>query len=350
MQHATRVHIMGATGYTGQELVRILSRHPMAELISVTSESTHNAKMSDVTRLRSALVTCTLAEASARAQAGDVAFLCLPHGASREAAETLLRKSVRVIDLGSDFRSAPLESSAQGSGAVPVRYGLCEVEPYSTGTAPPAATAAAAGQAPTTQLVANPGCYPTSALLPLIPLLRGGLIAHDPIFIDSKSGISGAGRQAKTDLLMAEQHSNFSAYAPGRAHRHVPEIDGYLGFYAGVRTQVVFTPHLLPLSRGILSTMYTRAARASLHQSDVLESWHSAYKNRPFVWIFDDGLPQLSHVVGTNRIAMGCTVTGDTLIIVAVIDNLLKGAAGQAVQNFNRLLGLPETAGLENLI
>ena len=221
---------------------------------------------------------------------------------------------------------------------------MCEAEPLPTSRS---VNSSAGAVSP--QLVANPGCYPTSVLLPLIPLLRAGLIEPSPVIIDSKSGTSGAGRQPKTNLLFSEQHGNFSAYAPGRTHRHVAEINGYLGRYGNRKTNVVFTPHLLPVKRGILSTIYARLAGTGTTRSDILENWRAAYEGRPFIWIFDEELPQLAHTTFTNRVAMGCTISEDTLIIVSTLDNLIKGAAGQAVQNFNRLAGVPETLGMEHL-
>jgi N-acetyl-gamma-glutamyl-phosphate reductase len=339
------VHILGATGYTGQELFDLLKNHPMADIVSITSETSIGKELCEVTAIRSNKKLVGLADAVRDARPQDVAFLCLPHGASRQAALDLVNLGVQVIDLGSDFRSDPLlvGSTANGSASPKLRiqYGLCELE--AVGSYPSLETEP--------QIVANPGCYPTSVLLPLVPLLREDLVETTPIIVDAKSGTSGAGRQPRTDLLLAELAGNFSAYAPGRSHRHVSEIDGYLHHYSGAHTKVVFTPHLLPIARGILSTTYARLKRPSSNTSKdrIIDCWRSAYHDRPFVWIFEDGLPQLSHVTGTNRIAMGCTLTEDTLIIVSTIDNLLKGAAGQAVQNFNRLLGGSETMGLDHL-
>jgi N-acetyl-gamma-glutamyl-phosphate reductase len=336
------VHIFGATGYTGQELVRLLANHPHTRIWSASSDSSPNQNLGGLTPMRSPLVTCTAQDAIQRAQPNDFAFLCLPHGASRDVAQQLVNMGVKVIDLGSDHRGGPKSHPAS------IRYGLCELEGFG-GTSRDETGPKFSWNSLT--IVANPGCYPTSALIPLVPLLSDAIIRSDTLIIDAKSGTSGAGKQPRSDLMFSEQHDNFSAYSPGRSHRHVAEIDDYLLHYSGHQTQVIFTPHLLPVARGILSTIYSSSAKKTDDslRHEVLASWKRAYDDCPFVWVLDEGLPRLHHVVGTNRIAMGCVATGGTLIIVSVIDNLIKGASGQAVQNFNRWIGVPDTAGLEHL-
>lgn len=343
------VAIFGATGYTGQELVTLLDQHPQAEIKSVTSESSQGKRLCDVTSLRHGFILETTASAVARIEPGTTAFLCLPHGESEPVAQSILQNGGRVIDLSADFRMIPKASQESRplvqlpkQKTAAIRYGLCELERLRCREQRCELSDVA--------LIANPGCYPTSVLLPLIPLLREKMISADSIIIDSKSGTSGAGRAAKASLLLAEIHEDFSAYSPGRSHRHVPEINGYLEYYSGHKTNIVFTPHLLPISRGILSTIYCRLNASSIQKTNIIEAWQRSYSSSPFVWIFAEDLPSIGRVTRTNRCAMGCVVSGDTLIVVSAIDNLLKGAAGQAVQNFNQMIGLDDQAGLEGIV
>jgi N-acetyl-gamma-glutamyl-phosphate reductase len=346
---STAVAVFGATGYTGQELVTLLAQHPNARLEIVTSESSQGRTLAEVTSLRSSCILETTASAIEKIDSNTVAFLCLPHGQSEPIAKAVLQRGGRVIDLSADFRMLPT-TSAEGVGqfrlsdsdTAPMRYGLCELEQKRHNDQ--------ISNLKNDRLVANPGCYPTSIILPLVPLLRQGAIQRDSIIIDSKSGTSGAGRAAKASLLLAEIHEDFSAYSPGRSHRHVPEINGYLEYYSGQKTDVIFTPHLLPIPRGILSTIYCRLSSTNYGKAEIVKFWQQTYSSSPFVWIFENELPSLARVTRTNRCAMGCIMSGDSLIIVSAIDNLLKGAAGQAVQNFNQMLGLDDQTGLESLI
>jgi N-acetyl-gamma-glutamyl-phosphate reductase len=346
---STTVAVFGATGYTGQELVTLLAQHPNARLEIVTSESSHGRSLADVTSLRNNCILETTASAIEKMNSNTVAFLCLPHGQAEPIANAVLQRGGRVIDLSADFRMIPASSPKEfgqlrlsDRDTTPTRYGLCELEKDRLNDPKFNLTEA--------RLIANPGCYPTSIILPLAPLLRRSAIQPDSIIIDSKSGTSGAGRAPKASLLLAEIHEDFSAYSPGRSHRHVPEINGYLEYYSGQKTDVIFTPHLLPIPRGILSTIYCRLNSVKFEKSDVVKIWQQTYSRTPFVWIFENELPSLARVTRTNRCAMGCMMSGDTLIIVSAIDNLLKGAAGQAVQNFNQMLGLDDQTGLESLI
>lgn len=351
-----RVGIMGATGYTGFELYKLLRRHPAAEVAWLTTESYGGQRLSDV-------FPCPwdvplIAVADAPLDAVDVVFLCLPHGASMAAVAAVRQAGVRAVDLSADFRlhdpavyqrwyGVAHEQPALLAEAV---YGLPELH---------RAEVAGAG------LVANPGCYPTSVILGLWPLAAAGWL-RGAVIVDSKSGVSGAGRKPKLSTSFVEANENLSPYSIGYAHRHIAEMEQELGQALGVGSSaaasgepgqaagfsIVFSPHLLPVSRGILSTMYV-ALPAGVDEAAVRAAYVERYADEPFVHLLPAGqVATLHHAVGSNRCAIGLTVVdgiagGATLIVTSAIDNLIKGASGQAVQNMNAMFGLPETMGLE---
>lgn len=353
MKDPVKVAIVGASGYSGEELVRLLIRHPLAELVTVTSRQYAGRTVAEVfPRFASDPKAQALkfVDPDPEAIAGlvNIAFLALPHGVAAEFAVPLLRRGCRVLDLSADFRlkSASVYKEFYGhehpapellSTAV---YGLPEI--YSDRLK--AAT-----------LVACAGCYPTSILLPLIPLLRAGLINPESIVITSLSGVSGAGRKTETDYLFCECNESLRPYAVPK-HRHLSEIEQELSTAAGTSVMVQFTPHLVPVNRGILTTICVEPAAGSRSAAGVealvaslAECYTKAYANKPFVRLLGDNkLPDTKHVTGTNFIEIawrGDPRTG-RLIIMSAIDNLTKGASGQAVQCFNIMSGFDETTGL----
>lgn len=332
-----RAAVVGATGYSGAELVRLLSRHPNVRIEVVTSEQAAGRPLAEVHRTLGFLgLELEGVDAERIASRVDFAFTALPHGASTPVVRTLVESGVRVIDIGADFRFHDLEvyDKWYGSHGAPALaqeavYGLVEH-----------ARAEIAGA----RLVANPGCYPTSALMPLLPLaahLRG------PVMVDSKSGTSGAGRAAKVDQLFAEVTENIRPYSVAK-HRHQPEIAEQLSDRAGARRPVVFTPQLLPIARGILTTIYADVAA----DVDVGALLHEAYDAEPFVRLLEGGaMPEPRAVRGTNMVEIAWLRETETgrVVLVCAIDNLGKGAAGQAVQNLNCMIGVPETTALDLL-
>ena len=313
--------VFGATGYTGRELVRLLAAHPLAELRFTTGSGGDHLPHED-----------------GLAQEAAAYLLCLPHGVSGRYAAQLrrARPDAVVIDLSGDFRLATSQAYRTWYGQdhpapslLGPPYGLTEIYRESIRGA---------------RLVANPGCYATSVLLPLVPLLRERLVSPDDIVVDAKSGASGAGRTLREDLLFCELAEDLSAYAPGRAHRHVGEMEAILTEQAGAAVTLTFCPHLLPVKRGILSALYLRTERAP---DELRQSLHRCYAGSAFVRVLEAGPPRLSDVVGTNecRISVHTAAPG-RVVLFSALDNLLKGAAGQAIQNLNLALGWPETAGL----
>jgi N-acetyl-gamma-glutamyl-phosphate reductase len=328
--------IYGASGYTGFELVKLLSRHPRVRILFATSESHSGTPLSEV--FPDAPELALIPAQDAPLEKVDVAFLCLPHGAAASAAVAALEAGVRVIDLSADFRLHDPAVYAQW-------YGLEHPVPHLLAEAVYGLTEFARADLPNARLVANPGCYPTSILLPLQPLLAEGLVSGT-IIADSKSGVSGAGRAPKQHTHFVEVADNFSPYAIGRTHRHLPEMEQALDRWSQAPTRLVFSPHLLPVPRGILSTIYL--STNGIPEERVLRAlYQEAFAGESFVHLLDHGrLPSLAHVVHTNRCVFSLTLAGDTLIITSAIDNLIKGAAGQALQNMNVMFGLEETTGL----
>ena len=261
----------------------------------------------------------------------EVVFSCLPHGASIERVEWLRAAGLRVIDLSNDMRVPGPTTPGWAEGVV---YGLPELHRERIAGA---------------ELIANPGCYPTAAILALAPLVREGLIASGPVIVNAASGSTGAGRSPKRDLLFSEVAEDYRAYALGNVHRHLAEMRDQLGRVGATAPELVFTPHLLPVRRGILETIYVPLTR-ELSARDAVGVYDAAYENEAFVEVLPEGVPSLGRVVGTNFLSLGAVpVTGvgaPLLTVVAAEDNLVKGAAGQALQNLNVMMGWPETEGL----
>jgi N-acetyl-gamma-glutamyl-phosphate reductase len=333
-----RAGILGATGYTGFELVKLLSRHPTVTIDYATSESQAGKTLDQVFPAAPALPLVMAADVDYRQL--DVVFLCLPHAAAAPTAVTALAHGARVIDLSADFRlqdAAVYAHWYQHEHPAPhllaqAVYGLTEL-------ARPALRQAS--------LVANPGCYPTAVLLGLRPLLQAQMVTGT-IIADAKSGVSGAGRAPKQHTHFVEVAGNFSAYNIGRKHRHLPEMEQAIAgwSHSPEPPALIFSPHLLPVPRGILATIYAPVAPG--RQEDELRALYTdCYAGEPFVQLLPPGeLASLAHVTYSNRCAIGLTLAHNTLIITSAIDNLVKGAAGQAVQNMNVMFGLAETAGL----
>ena len=333
-----RVAILGASGYTGLELIRLLLRHPQAKITALATRQADAPHVSEVHpsltgHLDLRMEQLTPTEISDRA---DFVFSCLPHGASAGMVEQLLAAGAKVIDFSADYRLNDLAAYEHWYGVKhpnPERmartvYGLPEFFRDEIREA---------------KLIANPGCYPTSAILALAPLLREKLISPDGIIVDSKSGVSGAGRNTKSNLHFPECNENFSAYGVG-THRHMPEIDQLLSSIGGTSVEVVFTPHLVPMDRGILSTCYATST-GKITAERCREALRAKYENEPFVQVRDD-LPTTKDVAGTNHCHLAVRECRGRVIVVSVIDNLIKGASGVAMQNFNLMHGFPETTAL----
>ena len=325
----TRVAIAGATGYAGQELVRILARHPAVTLTTAMSSGATSAPrpMPALARIWDGEVVPLDIDRLARD--ADVVFLALPEAASAELAPTLLGRGVRVIDLSGAFR---IRDDADRQRWYPATATLPEGTVYGM-------TEGHQGAIRDARLVSNPGCYPTAALLALEPLAAAGLL-EGPVFVDAKSGLSGAGKTPSDRTHFSENHGSVAAYAVF-SHRHTAEIEQELG------RAVTFVPHLVPLDRGILETIYGSLMPGTTEQQ-VSDALTRAYADAPFVRLTGSALPEIKHVAYTNFCDIGWKVDPERgrIVLVAVIDNLLKGAAGSAVQNLNVLLGLDERTGL----
>src|SRR5476651_705312 len=348
MASKAKIGVLGASGYTGSELVRMLLRHPRAEIVLLTAERSAGKIMREVFPQFSPfeLPTLVAIEGLDWAKAGlDVAFCALPHATTQKVLKDLLAKSpsTKVVDLSADFRLADTAAYAKWYGhehhAAELQkeavYGLTEIHRHEIKKA---------------RLVANPGCYTTCAELPLIPLIKAKAIDLDEIVVDAKSGMTGAGRAAKEAMLFSEVSEGFHAYGVGQ-HRHMSELDQEFSKAAGKEVVVSFTPHLAPMNRGIFSTIYVRGRRGKIAQ-DLHDILVKQYEKEPFVHVLPFGeAPQSRHVRGSNMTFIG--VVKDRIegraIIMSTLDNLVKGASGQAIQNMNLLLGYPETLGLEQV-
>lgn len=332
-----RTGIFGVTGYTGYELVKILARHPDVQVQFATSQSFAGRWLTDVYAQAPHLP--LIDEADAPLELADVVFLCLPHAAAAATAVRALDAGCKVIDLSADFRLVDPAVYAQW-------YAHEHPAPDLLGTAVYGLTEWARDQLPDADLVAVPGCYPTSVLLAVRPLLAANLPFTGPIIADSKSGVSGAGRQATDTTHFMNVADNFAPYKIGRAHRHLPEIEQVMHWWQADAPPLIFSPHLLPVPRGILSTIYaTLAGEWTL--GDIAALYTEMHAGEPFVCILPPGQnATLAHAVHTNKCVIGLTQAGQTLIITSAIDNLIKGAAGQAVQNMNVVFQLDETTGL----
>jgi N-acetyl-gamma-glutamyl-phosphate reductase len=333
-----RVGILGATGYTALELIKLLLRHPEAKIEVITSRQEGRPALSSIHPSLTGRLDLHLEDLppAAVAKRCECAFLCLPHAASAEAAKELLARGIRVIDFSADYRLNDPVSYKQW-------YDHDHPDPERLGKTPYGLPELFRDQIPKAQLVANPGCYPTSAILPLAPLLKSGWIEAEDIIVDSKSGVSGAGRTPKLNTLFPECNESISAYGVGK-HRHQPEIEQILGRATGKTVQVIFTPHLVPMDRGILSVIYTRPTR-SLAECDVLAHLREFYAGQPFIRIVNH-LPATKDTAHTNFVDITARVVKNRLLLISAEDNLIKGASGAAVQNFNLMYGFPETTAL----
>ncbi len=348
MATKAKIGVLGASGYTGSELVRMLLRHPRSEIVLLTAERSAGKAMREVFPQFSPfdLPRLVALEGLDWAAAGlDVAFCALPHATTQNVVKALLAAAptTKVVDLSADFRLADTAAYAKWYGhehhapelQQEAVYGLCEIHRRDIKKA---------------RLVANPGCYTSCAELPLIPLIENKAIDLDEIVIDAKSGMTGAGRAAKESMLFSEVSEGFNAYGVGQ-HRHMAELDQEFSLAAGRDVIVTFTPHLVPMNRGILSTIYVRGRRGRTPQ-DLHAILLKSYLKEPFVHVLPFGeMPQTRHVRGSNMTFIG--VANDRIpgraIVIAALDNLVKGASGQAIQNMNLVMGWPETLGLEQV-
>lgn len=338
-----KVGIIGSTGYAGQELVRLLVQHPQAEIVWYGSRSYIDKKYYEVFQNMFEIVedTClddNMEELAARV---DVIFTATPQGLCASLVNEDVLSKVKIIDLSADFRIKDVSVYEQWYGikhASPqfideAVYGLCEIN---------------RDRIKNTRLLANPGCYTTCSILTLYPLVKEGIINPDTIIIDAKSGTSGAGRSAKVPNLFCEVNENIKAYGV-TTHRHTPEIEEQLGYAAGRPICLNFTPHLVPMNRGILVTAYASLMK-NIPAAAVREIYERYYKNEKFVRVLDDGVcPETRWVEGSNYVDVNFKLDPRTqrVIMMGAMDNLVKGAAGQAVQNMNLMFDLPETMGLE---
>lgn len=344
MDKKIKVGIVGGTGYTGVELLRLLSMHPHVELHAITSRKEEGMKVADMfPNLRGKVDLAFSTPENAALTQCDVVFFATPHGVAMSQARELLAAGVKIIDLAADFRlqdTAVFEKWYKMPHSCPdiLRescYGLVEINRQKIAQS---------------QVIGNPGCYPTTVILGLAPVLEAGLVDLSHIVADCKSGVSGAGRKAEVGTLFSEASDNFKAYGVS-GHRHHPEITEQLSKLAQAPVNLLFVPHLVPMIRGMLSTIYVKIKPEAL-SIDFQKLYEDRYSQELFVDVMPAGsLPETRSVRASNqlRIALHRPGNGDTLIIVVVQDNLVKGASGQAIQNMNVLFGLPESTGLTHV-
>lgn len=330
------VGVYGATGYTGAELIRLLARHEHVTLQFATSRSQAGRNLAQV--FPGAPAVDLIDPVQAHPDQVDAVFLCLPHGESAEVAAAALGAGATVIDLSADFRLADSDTYAEW-------YGHPHPAPALLRRAIYGLTEIARGELAGAALVANPGCYPTSVLLALYPLMLEGAVDGD-VIVDSKSGVSGAGRAPKLSTHYVEVAEDMRPYNIGRVHRHLPEMESVLARWSETPPRLVFSPHLVPIPRGLLSTIYV-PVRPGWSATALHHLFSETYANEPFINILDLDQPaSMRQVNYSNRCAIGMTQVDGMLLLTAAIDNLQKGAAGQALQNMNVVFGLEETAGL----
>ncbi len=334
--------IIGATGYTGMELLRLLYLHPDVSVETITSESSKGKNITEIHPQFRGLFNMQLESIEDLDQHElDVVFLGLPHKVSMDFVKKNHDKPFRIIDLSGDFRLDDKDVYVDW-------YGKEHVFPKGLDTAVYGLPELFGKAVKEAKLVGNPGCYPTASILPLAPLIKSNAIASKGIVVDAKSGVTGAGIKAKPNTHFPNVNDNFSVYGLKR-HRHTPEIENALLRFSDHDTQVLFTPHLLPVDRGILTTSYS-TPKMDLNDKELQEIYEQYYGDQPFVRVVDTP-PQLKDVTGSNYCNIYATYDNRTnrVITIAVIDNLVKGAAGQAVQNMNLMFGLTETEGLQQL-
>jgi N-acetyl-gamma-glutamyl-phosphate reductase len=340
----TRVGIIGSTGYTGVELLRLLLRHPQVEVTALTSQKYAGIPIDQVfpSLMKHLPLKCEELNVDQISKKTDFVFTAVPHKTAMEVVPLFHRQGKRVVDLSADFRfrnAAVYEKWYQKHTSADLLpesvYGLPELHREKIRKA---------------QIVGNPGCYPTGALIGLIPLVKKGMISVEHIVVDCKSGVSGAGRDVVLESLFCEVNEGVKAYKIF-AHRHTPEIDQELSGLAHKEIYVTFVPHLIPMDRGILSTLYVRLTK-KMRTEDLLHAVEDFYQGEPFIRTYPKGkLPSTKDVRGSNFCGIGVTVSesDDRAVVVTAIDNLVKGASGEAVQNMNIMLGFPETMGLDVL-
>lgn len=340
----TRVGIIGATGYTGVELLRLLLHHPQVEVAALTSQKYAGMPIDQVfpSLMKHLPLKCEELNVEQISKKTDFVFTAVPHKTAMEVVPLFHRQGKKIVDLSADFRfrnAAVYEKWYQKHTSADLLpesvYGLPELHREEIRNA---------------RIVGNPGCYPTGALIGLIPLVKKGMISVDHIVVDSKSGVSGAGRDVVLESLFCEVNEGVKAYKIF-AHRHTPEIDQELSRLAQKEMNVTFVPHLIPMDRGILSTLYVRLTK-KMKTEELLHAVEDFYQGEPFIRTYPKGkLPSTKDVRGSNFCGIGVTVSesDDRAVIVTAIDNLVKGASGEAVQNMNIMLGFPETMGLDVL-
>ena len=339
------IGIVGATGYVGLELMRMLSQHPNVQLASLVSQSYEGQRVEDMYPSLRGCISATLqgVDYAEMAKRCDLVFTALPHGAAADAVETLHAAGVRVVDCSADFRYDDPDVYAQW-------YGKAHKNPTLMQQAVYGLPELYREKIRKSDLVANTGCYTTSAILPLAPLLKAGIIHKENLIVDAKSGVTGAGAKPSATVHFSEVDESLKAYSV-TTHRHTSEIEQELSKAAGMPVLVSFTPHLLPIKRGILSTIYANMSEG-VSAEDVMAVYEKAYSGEPFVTLYPYGeLPEIKHIVGSNRIAIGCVADKripGRLVIVSCLDNMVKGAAGQAIQNMNLMLGFDETTAISH--
>jgi N-acetyl-gamma-glutamyl-phosphate reductase len=333
-----KVGIVGCSGYTAIEAIKLLLRHPQAEVVASTSRQADGTTLSNMHPQLTGRIDLVVEDLSPESisERCDVAFCCLPHAASAPIVSRILQSGCRVIDLSADYR---LSSPA----LYEKWYGETHPDPGRLGQTPYGLPELFQDQLRGAPLIANPGCYPTSAILPLAPLIKEGLIEPTGIIVDSKSGVSGAGRTPKLGNLYPEVNESFSAYAVGN-HRHQPEIVDIVSRFAGVEPELIFTPHLVPMDRGILSTIYVRPSD-SVSANQVRECLSAFYAGQPFIRIVSH-LPTTKHVAFSNFCDITVRENGGWIILISALDNLIKGASGAAVQSMNVMFDIDPTLGL----
>lgn len=333
-----KVAILGASGYTALELIKILLNHPQVEISALTSrqEGTPRIQALHPSLYGRLDMPCEDLSPAQVAKRAEVVFCALPHVASMQAIPDLLSAGCRVIDLSADYR---LNSAA----VYEQWYGHAHTDPKRLGKTVYGLPELWSERIPGAPLIANPGCYSSASILGLAPLLAGRFIEPTGIVIDAKSGVSGAGRTPKLNTLFSECNEGVSAYGVGNKHRHGPEIEQVLTDASGQTVEVVFTPHLIPMDRGILATMYGRLVKPAA-ESDLLAATREFYANKPFMRIVEH-LPSTKDSAHTNFCDITVRVARGQAIVISCLDNLIKGAAGVAVQNFNLMCGFPETTG-----
>ncbi len=342
MTQKIKVGIVGGTGYTGVELLRLLSMHPQVELVAITSRTEAGMPVAQMFPSLRGVVDLSFSDpASGLLNTCDVVFFATPHGVAMAQTPELLANGVKVIDLAADFRIADVAVFEQWykiphtcpEVLAQAAYGLTELNREAVKSA---------------KVVANPGCYPTTMQLGLYPLLKNQLIQLDQVIADCKSGVSGAGRKAEVGSLFSEAADSMKAYGVA-GHRHTPETVAQLNRFAGAPVNLIFTPHLVPMIRGMHSTLYVRLSDAgnALSNEQIQQLFEQQYQNEPFVDVMPWGShPETRSVRGSNMLRLALQRHGELLIVLVVQDNLVKGAAGQAVQNMNVMFDIPETTGL----